>query len=167
MRRNKVKEPMPNTVAVLFLIIGVIMGTVFTFGMQHWEEPIEREDAICVEVTFDSYQERFVRGHTRGIYVDFADYDQQYIDGYCVSDQLRADLEALSPGDKVTILIHPNSSTIWEMRTEEKMLLSFEDSQRLLGWELNGFTVLGILMYVVALWGGGTLLVRGIKAVRE
>ena len=59
--------------AWFLLIAGLIMGTVFTFGMQYWNAPISQEEAICTTAVYTSYTEQLERGHVKEMIVRFED----------------------------------------------------------------------------------------------
>lgn len=147
------KEPMSKSVALLLIIVGTFLGSVFIFGMNYWNAPIEREDAISFDATFLSYEESLnLREGTRGIDVYFSDYNQLYIDGTCVNDELRGKMEQLSPDTKVSLLVHPNSDTILDMHVNGNNILTFDEVQSKLSGENKGFFVLGLFMYFCALY---------------
>ncbi len=158
---------MPVSTAILFIVIGLILGSIFILDMRYWNAPIDREDAISVEATFDSFIERESRGKSKGITISFSDYDQQFINTSCVTDDLRNDLKQLAKGDNLILLIHPNSQTIWEIRTEKKTILSFAYTQNTLRQENIGFGILGTFMYFGAAIGLGSLLMRWIRTKKE
>jgi hypothetical protein len=136
--------------------------------MRYWNAPLDRKNAIEVEATFDSYLERkTIRGNSKGIRISFSDYEQQSIDASCVTDDLRNDLKQLTNGDNLILLIHPNSQTIWEIRTEKKTILSFAYTQNTLRQENIGFGILGTFMYFGAAIGLGSLLMRWIQVKRK
>lgn len=57
------KKSISKGEAWFLLIAGLIMGTVFSFGMQYWNAPIAREEAIHTTAVFSSYKEQLNRGH--------------------------------------------------------------------------------------------------------
>lgn len=150
----------------LFLVIaGLFIGTVFTFGMQYWNANIDQKDAIHKRAIFDSYKERFGRRNsTRGIDVYFLDCEQLYIDSECVDETLRDELSNIDSGTRVVLMIHPNSDTILDMRVDEKVILEFYDVQEKLGTEKDGFFVLGLILYAMALYGLTNLIPKRKKA---
>ena len=135
---------MTRVEAWFLLIAGLLMGTIFTFGMQYWNAPIAERDAITDTAIFASYDIR--RGR-------FEDRDQLYIDGICASSTLINPLEAIHPGDEVMLTIHPNSNTIFELQYGNKLLLEFDQTTKKLTNEATGFTGLGILCYLAAIAG--------------
>lgn len=158
---------MPVGVAVFFLIIGLLLGSVFTFGMKFWNAPIEREDTIYVEATFEEIKIWGGRNGTKGGIVRFIDHDQLYIDSSCLSNELINDLKKLHTGSIITLLVHPNSNTILEMKSEGRVLLKFQDSTELLDSTSNLFVILGIFTYFCAALGAGSLFIRYIKASKQ
>ena len=105
----KSKKSMTKMEAWFLLIAGLFLGTVFTFGMQYRNAPVARDDAIHATVVFSSYTERRSNGHVKEIIVRFEDYEQLYIDGSCINEQVWNGLDTIAPGMKVDLLIHPNS----------------------------------------------------------
>ena len=168
MKRKRTVAPIPVSTAILFVAVGLLLGSIFIFGMHYWSAPLEREEAIEVEATIDSYLERkTIRGNSKGIRISFSDYEQQFIDTSCVTDDLRNDLKQLTKGEKLILLIHPNSATIWEIRTAEKTILSFAYTQNNLRKNNIGFGILGTFMYFGAAIGLGSLLMRWIQVKRK
>lgn len=146
--------PMSMGEAWFLLIVGLLMGTIFTFGMQFWNAPIAEQDAVTDIAIFASYDIRHGRsGSTKEIVVRFEDRDQLYIDGVCVTDALINQLKAIQQGDEVMLTIHPNSNTILELQYGNKLLLEFDQTTKKLTNEATGFTGLGILCYLAAIAG--------------
>ena len=126
---KKRKKRISKGEALLLVIIGLFLGTVFTFGNQYWNADVKQSDAIKKEAIFDSYKETFGKRHsTKGIYVYFFDCDQLYIDATCVNEKVRADLNNIESGTGVTLVIHPNSDTILDMRIGEYVILEFDNT---------------------------------------
>jgi hypothetical protein len=65
------------------------------------------------------------------------------------------------------MLLHPNSSSIVELKHGEKTILPFEEAVKDLGVERIGFLILGILLYLCAAWGAFVLLKRWILKVKN
>ncbi len=160
MSRKRKKDPMPVGFAVFMIVAGLIIGTVFTLGMQYWNAPIERAEATYVEATFEKY---YGLSASKSITVYFSDHEQLEIDVACVTSDILEDIEMLSKGDRVKLLVHPNSTTIWEISTAEKTIMSFEHSQNRLQGNNIAFGLLGIFMYCCAAIGIGSLISRWIK----
>ena len=164
MKRKRRANPMPIGAAVFFIIVGMVMGTVFTLGMQYWNEPIQREDARVIVATYDSYYRDKSPHHDRGITVRFTDRDQLTIDSACLRQDVVDSIQELSSGDRVELLVHPNSDTIWEMKSDMNTILPFELAQERLTGENIAFGILGILLYALAVSGVVSLLFRWRRA---
>ena len=152
-------RPMPLGVAILLLAIGLMLGSVFTFGMSYWNAPISREDAIPVTATLAAYHEPTLhdpphRKDEVSFTLSFTDYPQRlYIDsryGKAVMDAVKA----IPAGTELTMLVHPNSDTILELKHERGTILSFAEAQKDLAGENTGFLYLGGFCYFLALCGG-------------
>ena len=128
-------------------IFGLILGTIFIFGMGHWNAPVTRAEARDITATFSSFQESRKRGKVREILLRFDDHEQLYIDRLC------GEIEALAPHTVVRLLAHPNSNTVLEMTVGETTLLNLEESVEKLSGEVYGFRALGCVCYVLAIGG--------------
>ncbi len=69
---NKIKyefrEPIPKFGAIILIVVGLIMGTVFIFGMYYWEGSVPKSETIFVKATYASYTEEYMgrgRSYTR------------------------------------------------------------------------------------------------------
>lgn len=168
-KKRKKQKTSPGT-AVMLLVVGLILGSVFVFGSQYWSEPIQREDAIEISATYEAYEinpGKIRKHHIKQIKITLSDHSSFYIDGACVSEDVKDGIEALPEGAKVDMLVHPNSDTVWELEHGDKTILSFEESQKDIKNENIGFIILGIFMYFCAVIGFGSLLMRGVKAGKK
>lgn len=134
-------------------IFGLVLGTIFIFGMGHWNAPVTRAEARDITATFSSFQESKKRGEVREIILRFDDHEQLYIDRLCINEALCGEIEALAPHTVVRLLVHPNSNTVLEMTAGETTLLNLEESVEKLSGEVYGFRALGCVCYVLAIGG--------------
>lgn len=149
----KNKKSMIKGEAWFLLIAGLIMGTVFTFGMQYWNAPITQEEAIHTTAVFSSYKEQLKRGNVKEIIVRFEDHEQLYVDGVCINDELRKSIHDLVPGTELFLIVHPNSRKIMDLRIGEAVLLEFQDTSEKLTGEATCFMGLGLFCYVLSVCG--------------
>lgn len=155
MRKRK-SDPMPLKLAIFMLVIGILLGNVFTFGMQYWNKKATRESCTVVNTQFLSYDEIW---HYKPIVsiveiaIDCADGNRYFIDGVSINEELQNKLSWLTKNESITLLIHPNSNTIVEFSSENNSLLSFDETINKLDGEASGFLFLGIFMYVCAFVG--------------
>ena len=155
MRKRK-SDPMPFKLAVFMIAIGILLGSVFTFGMQYWNKNILREECKVVKTQFLAYDEIWHAKPTVSIVeiaIDCTDGNRYFIDGVSINEKLRNQLSSLSPNDSITLLIHPNSNTIVEFSSDQTVLLNFDETIRKLEGESSGFLFLGLFMYFCALVG--------------
>lgn len=158
---KKLKEEfagMSKRTAVFLLIAGLILGTVFTFGVRYWNAPIAREDAQQITATFSSSIERLKHGRVQEVILRFDDHEELRIDGSCMSNTLLEAIKLLEPGSVLEMAVHPNSNTIWELQCAAAKYLDFEDTMKHLGRESVGFTVLGIFCYLSSIVGFARLI---------
>ena len=169
MRKKEKQKTSPGT-AVMLLVVGLILGSIFVFGSQYWGEPIQREDAIEISATYEAYEinpGKIRKHHIKQIEISIADHSSVYIDGACVSEDVKDGIKELPEGAKLNMLVHPNSDTVWELKHGDKTILSFEKSQKDIKNENVGFIILGIFMYFCAFIGLSSLLMRGVKARKK
>ncbi len=95
---KRVKK-MTKAEAIFLLIAGVMMGTVFTFGMQYWNAPITKDELLQVIAIFSSHEEIKRRGNVQEIILQFENYEQLYIDGVCVDDKLSEDVRKIKSSE--------------------------------------------------------------------
>ncbi len=150
------KDPMPLSLAIGLLVIGIFLGSVFTFGMQYWNAEVTQESCTLVETQFVSYEE--IRQPKRPmtikeIAIDCDNGDRYFIDGVSVNTELRNALSALSKQENISLLIHPNSNTIVGFSTENSNILVFDETISKLGREATGFLFLGFVMYLCSFLG--------------
>ena len=166
MSKRKKKQEISLGTAVMLLVVGLILGSIFVFGSQYWGEPIQREDATEVSAIYEAYEinpGKIRKHHIKQIEITLADHSSVYIDGACVSEDVKDGIKALLKGAKLDMLVHPNSDTVWELKHGDKTILSFEESQKDIKNENIGFIILGIFMYFCAAIGLSSLLMRGIR----
>ncbi len=164
-RKRKKGKSLSVGTAIFTLVAGMILGSVFTFGMQHWNAEIKREDAIRVEATYEKHtiRSKISKRRNSGAVVYFTDNAPLSIDDACINDDLREALERLTKGTKAIMLVHPNSDTILDMRVGGMTVLDFADTQDKLTFEQNVFFLLGIFMYLCAAYAVYSLLRRCIR----
>ncbi|MBQ8756790.1 MAG: hypothetical protein IJZ48_00895 [Oscillospiraceae bacterium] len=150
------KVPISLGKAIALLVVSILLGSVFTFGMQHWNAEVTQESCTLVETQFVSYQEIHQPKrplHIKEIVIYCANGEQYNIDGVSINTQLKDALSALSEQENISLLIHPNSNTIVEFSTENGNILDFNKTTRKLGRESTGFLFLGFFLYFCALVG--------------
>ena len=156
MKRYRKRSSLSMQQAIFFLIAGLLMGTVFTFGMSHWNENVPREACKYVETEFLDYHEDHPLGkpsHIKEIMIDCSNGERYFIDGVSINEDLKNAVKNLSKGEKIRLLIHPNRDTILELSCNEGLVLEFKDTIKKLGQEKNGFGILGVVMYFFAFIG--------------
>ena len=163
-RRKKTK--LDRYECILLVIVGLLLGTVYTVGMSYWNADIEPQETIAVTGAYQGYDIDYRRERNGGIRKRIAEVDLQFndheelsIDGSCADDDLLAALDALQKGDTLDMLVHPNGGdTILSITAEGETILAFEDAMKRLSVERWGFFGLGVFCYVCAGLGAYCLL---------
>ena len=119
--RKRRKEPMSVFTAIVLLLVGIFIGSVFIFGQQYWHREIQKEEAIEVSASFRSFRVVYGRHDVlREVKINFEDHEPYYIDKPCVTEELLDALAEIEKGTEVQMLVHPNSDTIWEFRNGDE-----------------------------------------------
>ncbi len=153
--------------AILFLIVGVILGTVFTFGQQYWKKPINREDAISVEAEYSYHNQRLVRPDSHAVSIHCTDGTIYDIDAHCVTYDILDYLDTLEKGSTLNMLIHPNSDTILSLDIFGQSILDFDEVIDDLHSANIGFLCLGIFMYALAVCGAVRLIAIAVRKFKK
>ena len=156
----KKKRAMTKAEAWFLLTAGLIMGTVFTFGMRYWNAPVTREEAVHTTAVYSSCVTPQEQGRVKEIILRFDGHEQLYIDGACIDDELLESIATLDPGTVLSMTVHPNSDKILELRTDSLVLLGFQATSEKLTGEATGFMGLGLFCYALSVWGLAGLLFR-------
>ncbi len=172
MKRNKLfKKKMTLEQAILFLIVGLILGTVFTFGQQYWNAPIDREDAISVEAEYFSYTRKLLHPESHDVKIKCKNenpyYLEYYIDASCVTYDILDFVHNLERGTTLEMLIHPNSDTILSLTVNGEEILNFDEVRDNLDSTNIGFLCLGIFMYALAVCGAVRLIVIAVQKYKK
>ena len=148
MKKKKNKQPkskkkekiadIPLWMCIVFIVLGGVLGSIFTYNCLYLNQIIDREEAIVATGRFDSYEFSYGKsGAVSKVRIDFIDRGELYIDtAYHV--EMDEKLEVLEKGEQLNMLLHPNSEAIWELTTEKSVILSFDDAKSRTQFE-NGF----------------------------
>ena len=168
MKKVKKKESLSLSQSVLLLVIGVFLGCIFTFGMQHWNKEVSKENCTIVETQFIDY--RITKSHrsaNREVILDCSDLKRYFIDGVLINSELKNNLSLLKTNDEITLLIHPNSNSVVEFSANDTMLIKFDEAIDKLGNEATAFLYLGVFMYLCALLGLVNVVLNIVKRKKE
>lgn len=148
MKKKKNKQPkskkkekiadIPLWMCIVFIVLGGVLGSIFTYNCLYLNQIIDREEAIVATGRFDSYEFSYGKGGAVSeVRIDFIDRGELYIDtAYHV--EMDEKLEVSEKGEQLNMLLHPNSEAIWELTTEKSVILSFDDAKSRTQFE-NGF----------------------------
>ena len=155
------KKELTKKDAFLLFIVGLILGTVFCIGNQFWYNPAISEKAIHATATYLKYDIYYsnLKPRPRGqgkFYVYFEDYESLLVYAWNLYDDKSEFIDKfknLPAGTEVDIIVHPNSGTLLDMRSDEFTLVEFDESIVILSYKNKGFFVLGIIMYFFSFLG--------------
>ena len=133
---------------IVFILFGTVLGGVFAYDCLYLGQIIDREDAIVATGVFDSYEYSYSpkSGAVSEVQINFIDRNALYFDAYHV--EMDEKLEELERGEKLDLLLHPNSEYIWEMTSEDEVILSFDDAKSRTQLEKSffGFILVGFCL---------------------
>jgi hypothetical protein len=139
--------------SLALLVVGLLLGTVFTFGVQYWNKTVTKEECIYIETQFLDYKEIKQRSRINQIAIDCADGERYFIEQVLINTDLKEAISDIENNDGITMLIHPTGGNILELTHNDKELLKFDESMEKLGKNAKTFAYLGLFMYLASLMG--------------
>jgi hypothetical protein len=136
--------------------MGILLGSIFSFGMQYWNKKVTPDECCKIEtqfVEFENIRQPKRPATIKEIAIDCANGERYFIDGVSIDAELRRNIADLVCGEDITLFIHPNSNTVVELSTNSGIVLPFSETIDKLGGEATGFLFLGLFMYFCALVG--------------
>ena len=145
-------ERIPKSVAWFLLVVGVVLGTVFTFGMRYWNSSVTKDKAIFTEAEFSSYEIIYGRRHStvKEVKLIFNDREPLFIDGACCNQEVLDKLDTVISGTELQMYLHPNGGELLDIRNNGISILRFDDAVDAVSSEASAFFILGVFMYLIA-----------------
>ena len=157
--KRNIFADIPIWMSAVFICLGVVLGSIFSYDCLYLGKIIDREDTVGVSGMFDSYEYSYSpkSGAVVEVQINFIDRESLYLDAYHI--EMEEKLEALEHGEQLDMLLHPNSEYIWEMTTEDDVILSFDDAKSrtqleksFFGVILVGFCFICVSMGIISLF---------------
>ena len=146
------RKRMSRSEAIFILVIGLLLGTVFTFGEQFWHAPVDRRELRYVDAAYQRY--KYVDGGRQKSMTLYFENEEAYdITVECVNDELLQRLDEIQPGTVLHLGVHPNSNTLMEITHHGQPVLTFAQASRRVSFRVRGFLILGLFMYCSAAYG--------------
>jgi len=114
------------------LIIFLLIGVIFILDALIMNPPVELSEALRTEAHYESYKALKGKYDISSFYLHFEDHKKLELLKDSVSDSLIRHLNALNPGTKLTLLLHPHSNTVLSIHSESLEILSFDSTFRIL-----------------------------------
>ena len=150
--------------ALVLLIIGLLMGTVFTVMMNYTQGPVTMDEAHPVSAVMEdvrgSYGRRNRRNSLREILIRFEDHEQLHIDSPVATKAMLEQLNTYSAGTTFDMLVHPNSATILALHINGEEIINFDTAMAKLSNENLVFFWMGICLYAAAAFGAYVVILR-------
>ncbi len=143
------RKRMSRSEAIVILVIGLLLGTVFTFGEQFWHASVDRRELRSVDAVYQRYRYVQSGGHNShsSMTLYFENEEPYDIAVECVNDELLQKLDAIAPGTVLHLGVHPNSNTLMEISDHGQPVLFFEQAARGIPLRAGGFLLLGLFLY--------------------
>lgn len=150
--------------SIWLIVIGLIMGTVFTVLMDYTQGPVTMEEARPVSAVMEdvrgSYGRRNRRNSLREILIRFEDHAQLGIDHPVANKAMLDKLLSVAPGTTFDMLVHPNSSTILALTIDGEEIVIFDDAVAKLSGENKAFFWMGVCLYAIAAFAACVVILR-------
>lgn len=151
-KRYKKTEPLNRWVALVMALISIFMGTVFSSTLLP-NRPISKEEATQLTCTYKEFTgHKKLKGGFTEIKLLSYDGSAQYINSSCVTDEIFKAIEETAPGTKFNMLVNPNNDYIVELVVNDVVILDFATAQKAIEINSVGFFILGIVMYIFAIF---------------
>ena len=152
--KKDIASPMPKMGAVLLIVVGVFIGTVFVFGIGYWQHSVAKNEAIYCEARYSSCREISGRnGSVKELILSFDGHEDLSVDGSVLSEPVLGQLRAMEPGALLRMYLHPTGHEVLELVCDGTTVINFDDAVENLSSEALGFKVLGVLLYFGAVLG--------------
>ncbi len=166
MSRNKIRSGKTLTVneIAVSLLAFIIAG--FGFISMHISgvHVIDKSEAKEITALLENYDYSSSKsGYIHYIDLEFSDAETMRIDSSLASWELINIIAEIPSGTRMYMLIDESRSFIMELKTDDKVLINFEDAQYNMKSDKIGFAVLGI----ITIAGGMFLLVYIVRKKRK
>ena len=149
---------------ILCLIVFIIAG--FGFISMHSEgiDVIEKSEAAEITASFEAYTYSYAKsGAVHDLVLKFSDAPDMTVDDSLASWELIDIIREIPKGTPVHMLIDESRNLILKLRTDDRVLISFEDAVYSIRSDKTGLAVLGI----ITIAGGMFLLVYIVRKKRK
>ena len=151
MTKRKNSEPLNRWVALIFSLVAIFLGTLFTSQLI-FDKPISREEATEVIGTFKDFEgQQKLKGGFSEVSLFFTDEHCQYIDSSCVSEELLQLFEKIPKGTEMYLLVNPNNGYVVELVADGNVLLEFNYAQKAIERDSILGLYLGFFLYASAI----------------
>lgn len=153
---NKIRSEnkLSSREAVICLILFIVAGFGF-IGMHISDvDVIDKSETKEITASFENYDYSSSRSrYIHYIDLEFSDAETVRIDSSIASWELIDAVGSIEKGTELYMLIDESRNYVMELRTDEEVLISFENAQYNMKSDKTGLAVLGIIMI-----SGGTIM---------
>ncbi len=166
MIRNRIRSEQKLTVneVIVSLIIFIIAGLGFISIHISGIDVIDKSEAIEITASFEGYDYSSSRsGYIHFIVLEFSDAENMTIDSSCASWELIDIIAEIPKGTPFHMLIDESENLIMELRTDDTVLINFDDARYNIRSDKTGFALLGI----ITIAGGMFLMIYIVRKKRK
>lgn len=140
MKRRRYTIPSPFGEILLFLL-----GCYFLFCAFYHLAPITRDDTPLVQAAYERWDLTSAqKRQNQDIRMSFTHHSYGLINDAFVTDELKAFLDRLQPGDILSFRMHSNSHFLLELSHDGQVLLDFDEAIAQLRRDRIFTTVIGL-----------------------
>lgn len=139
---------------ILTVVIGLLLGTVFVFGMSYFNATVTRDECVYKIASYDTFSKDNNEQKNNEITLYFTDYEEVTIISASVSDELIDTLENTPENSKVIMLVHPNTDVVLDLVVNGNKLFDFETTMKQLEIERTFFVIFGCFFYLASVAAG-------------
>ena len=143
-KKHTTAKALPLSQAIFLLLIGFVLGPIFTIANSWTFDIVSEDECIPVETQFSEYRETYKKFKVKAIDIDCSDGNTYEINYYNITDKVKSKLPLLQEGDELSLLIHPKENRILELTIGEDTLITFEGAQKTL--KADRYFTIGVII---------------------
>ncbi len=139
--------------AIIPMLLGLILAPIFICP-QARNKPVSPDEAMYCQGSFEDYKiVQIVQTprRTGGCWIDLSNGTRCFVFPHTRTNEFHDTMEAMEKGTVLYLAIHPESHYVIEVKTADREILNFEQSQRAIARYSNGYVVLGGVMGLIGL----------------
>ena len=143
-KKQTTVKTLPLSQAIFLLLIGFVLGPIFTIANSWALNVVSEDECIPVETQFSECRAIHRKFRVKGFDIDCSDGNTYEIDFYDLTDEIENKIPLLQEGEELSLLVHPNTNRILELTIGEDTLITFEGAQKIL--KIDRYFTIGVII---------------------